>query len=102
MKAMMGRIRHMIKKEFIQIFRDRKMKPIIFVTPVIQLIVFGYAVTMDVTNIRTAVFDLDKTSVTRKLALAPVILTAEGWEETAGDPVELTQIEKLTKEAAKP
>ncbi len=68
MKAMVGRIRHMIKKEFIQIFRDRKMKPIIFVTPVIQLIVFGYAVTMDVTNIRTAVFDLDKTSVTREIA----------------------------------
>lgn len=68
MRAMIGRIRHMVKKEFIQIFRDRKMKPIIFLTPVIQLIVFGYAITMDVTNIRTAVFDLDKTSVTREIA----------------------------------
>jgi ABC-2 type transport system permease protein len=55
MRDMLRRINHMVIKEFIQIFRDRKMKPIIFVIPVIQLIVFGYAVTMDVTNIRTAV-----------------------------------------------
>jgi len=68
MREMLRRIKHMVVKEFIQIFRDKKMKPIIFVTPVIQLIVFGYAVTMDVTNIRMAVFDLDKTSVTREIA----------------------------------
>lgn len=68
MRDTLRRIKHMIIKEFIQIFRDRKMKPIIFVTPVMQLIVFGYAVTMDVANIRTAVFDLDKTSVTREIA----------------------------------
>lgn len=68
MRRMLQRIRQMVVKEFIQIFRDRKMKPIIFVTPVLQLIVFGYAVTMDVTNIRMAVYDLDKTSVTREIA----------------------------------
>ncbi|MHB8109166.1 MAG: ABC transporter permease [Syntrophorhabdaceae bacterium] len=65
---MLRRIKYMVIKEFIQIFRDKKMKPIIFVTPVLQLIVFGYAVTMDVSNIRTAVYDLDKTSVTREIA----------------------------------
>ena len=68
MKESLRRIKHMVIKEFIQIFRDRKMKPIIFVIPVLQLIVFGYAVTMDVTNIRTSVYDLDKTSVTREIA----------------------------------
>ncbi len=68
MRDTLRRIKYMVKKEFIQIFRDRKMKPIIFVTPVLQLIVFGYAVTMDVANIRTAVYDLDKTSVTREIA----------------------------------
>ena len=39
----------------------------------------------------------DKTAVTRKLTLAPVNLTAEGWEETAGESLELTQSEKLAK-----
>jgi hypothetical protein len=39
----------------------------------------------------------DKTSVVRKLTLSPVLLTAEGWEETAGEALELTQSEKLAK-----
>jgi hypothetical protein len=42
----------------------------------------------------------DKTAMTRKLVLAPVSLTAEGWEETAGETVELSQSEPLT--AGKP
>jgi hypothetical protein len=40
----------------------------------------------------------DKTSVTRTLTLTPVNLTASGWEETAGDTVELAQSEKLSTE----
>jgi hypothetical protein len=44
----------------------------------------------------------DKTSVTRKLTLLPVNLTAEGWEETAGDTLEFAQSEKLDKKPVKP
>lgn len=44
----------------------------------------------------------DTTTVTRKLTLAPVSLAADGWEETAGETVELAQTEKLVKEPAKP
>ena len=39
----------------------------------------------------------DKTTVTRKLTLSPVNLTAEGWEETAGETLEFAQSEKLVK-----
>jgi hypothetical protein len=39
----------------------------------------------------------DKTAVTRKLTLAPVNLTAEGWEETAGETLELTQSQMPAK-----
>jgi hypothetical protein len=39
----------------------------------------------------------DKTSLTRRLTLSPVNLTAEGWEETAGDALELSQSQKLAK-----
>jgi hypothetical protein len=35
----------------------------------------------------------DKTGVSRRLTLAPISLTAEGWEETAGDAIELAQSE---------
>lgn len=39
----------------------------------------------------------DKTSVTRRLTLAPVILTVGGWEETAADPLELVQTEIIAR-----
>jgi len=64
---MFERIKRMVIKEFIQIFRDRRMKAVIFVTPIMQLIVFGYAVTTDVNSIRTAVYDLDKSYESREL-----------------------------------
>ncbi|MBP1750567.1 MAG: ybhR-2, partial [Deltaproteobacteria bacterium] len=92
MRDSLRRIKHMIIKEFIQIFRDRKMKPIIFVIPVIQLIVFGYAVTMDVTNIRTAVYDLDKTSVTREIARR---LEASGYFRINAFPGSDTEVREL-------
>ncbi|GJQ49697.1 MAG: ABC transporter permease [Chitinophagaceae bacterium] len=64
---MIERIRQILIKEFIQMFRDRKMMGIIFIMPVLQTLVFGYAVTTDVRNITTAVYDLDNTVVSREL-----------------------------------
>jgi ABC-2 type transport system permease protein len=64
---MYERIKHMLIKEFIQVFRDPKMFGIIFLMPVIQVIMFGYAVTTDVRHIATAVYDLDNSTVSREL-----------------------------------
>jgi ABC-2 type transport system permease protein len=64
---MWERIYTLLIKEFLQALRDPRMRAIIFLAPVIQLIIFGYAVTMDVKNIRTAVYDLDKTPESREL-----------------------------------
>lgn len=43
------------------------MKGVIFLMPIIQLLVFGYAVTTDVKNIATLVYDLDNSIATREL-----------------------------------
>lgn len=64
---MFERLKHMLIKEFLQIFRDPKMRGIIFVIPVVQVLIFGYAVTLDVENIRTAVYDLDNSVASREL-----------------------------------
>lgn len=64
---MFERIKQMIIKEFIHVFRDRRMIAIVFVTPVLQLLVFGYAVTTDVKEISTAVYDLDRSYESREL-----------------------------------
>ena len=64
---MWGRLKHMLIKEFIQIFRDPRMKAVVFVTPIVQLVVLGYAVTTDVTHVATAVADFDQTQESREL-----------------------------------
>lgn len=56
-----------IKKELIQTLRDKRMRFIVFVAPIIQLILFGYVVTTDVKNISIYVQNLDQSSVTREL-----------------------------------
>lgn len=63
---MYERLKHMLIKEFLQIFRDPKMRGIIFVMPVLQVLVFGYAVTLDVEHIRTAIYDLDNSVASRE------------------------------------
>jgi ABC-2 type transport system permease protein len=64
---MLERIRHMLIKEFIQVFRDPRMRAVIFVVPLLQLLVFGYAVTTDVKHVSTAVYDLDNSVASREL-----------------------------------
>jgi len=63
-------VRHLIRKEFIQTFRDKRMIIPLFIAPVIQLIFFGLAVTTDIKNISVAVLDLDRTLQSRKLISA--------------------------------
>ena len=64
---MRERLRHMLVKEFIQALRNPRMRAMILVTPVIQLFLFGYAVTTDVQNIALAVYDLDQSVASREL-----------------------------------
>ncbi|MCL4550346.1 MAG: ABC transporter permease [Bacteroidetes bacterium] len=52
-------------KEFLQLKRDPRLFGIVFLAPVIQLIVLGYAANMDVNTVHTAVFDQDKTAASR-------------------------------------
>lgn len=54
-----------IKKEFIQLRRDKRMLPLIFLAPVLQLIIIGYAITFDVKNIPFVVCDLDRSVESR-------------------------------------
>ncbi len=64
---MRERIRHMLVKEFIQVLRDPKIRLVVFAIPVLQLIIFGYAVTTDVRHVAMAVYDLDHSVASREL-----------------------------------
>jgi ABC-2 type transport system permease protein len=54
-----------IVKEFLQIRRDVRMIPVIFVAPVVQITVFGFAVNTDVTRVPTVLVDEDKSAASR-------------------------------------
>lgn len=53
------------KKELLQIKRDKRSLLIIFVLPVSLLILFGYAITLDVNNIKISVYDNDRSLISR-------------------------------------
>jgi ABC-2 type transport system permease protein len=56
-----------IVKEFLQIRRDLRMIPVIFVAPVVQITVFGFAVNTDVTRVPMVLVDEDRSATSRDL-----------------------------------
>ena len=64
---MWERIRVILRKEFIQALREPRMRILLFVPPVLQLIVFGFAVNLDVDHARIAWMDMDRTPESRDL-----------------------------------
>lgn len=75
------RILGMVRKEFLQIFRDPHLYRIIFVAPIFQLLVFGYAVSTDVRNARTYVVDHDRSAISREFLES---FTASGYFTVIG------------------
>jgi drug efflux transport system permease protein len=65
-----ARLWAMARKEAIQLRRDARSLGLAFVLPVIMLVLFGYAITTDVTNITTAIVDRDHTPESRALVSA--------------------------------
>ena len=63
----MNRIMAIIRKEFIQLLRDRLTLGFVLMLPVIQLLLFGYGIQTEVKHIPTAVFDQSLTMESRDL-----------------------------------
>ena len=64
---MWERIKHILIKEFIQIFRNPRMRPMVLFMPVFQVIIFGYAVTTDVRHVLVGIYDQDRTVASREV-----------------------------------
>ncbi|MED4752238.1 ABC transporter permease [Brevibacillus choshinensis] len=62
-----GRYWSVVKKEMIQIKRDRPSLAIALVMPLMMLFLFGYAVNTDVNDIKMAVWDQSSTPYSREL-----------------------------------
>ncbi|HUI79974.1 MAG TPA: ABC transporter permease [Bryobacteraceae bacterium] len=64
---MWERVGVILRKEFIQMFREPRMRGLLFIPPLLQLVIFGYAVTLDVDHARIAWMDMDNTPESRAL-----------------------------------
>jgi ABC-2 type transport system permease protein len=63
----MGKIAHLVKKELLQVSRDTNMLRVIFLVPMLQLMVLGYAITTDIKNLDVLIVDRDRSTISRSL-----------------------------------
>ncbi|MGQ1947613.1 ABC transporter permease [Geofilum sp. OHC36d9] len=63
----MRTILYLLQKEFIQIFRNKTILPLIFILPVLQLLILVNAATMTMKNLRVEVVDSDHSQLSRQL-----------------------------------
>src|SRR5215467_2635470 len=66
---MWERIRVILRKEFLQALREPRMRVLLFVPPLLQLVIFGLAVNLDIDHARIAWMDLDRTRESRDLKM---------------------------------
>ena len=88
----MRRLWAIIQKEFIQMRRDRLTLAMMVMLPIVQLLVFGFAINTDVKHLSTVVFDQSKSQESRELTAA---FTASGYfdvEYVAGSYQEVEQV----------
>lgn len=85
------RIRALLKKEFRQLLRDPKTKRFVFGAPIVQLLLFGYAVNTDVKDLATYVVDHDRTPQSRELQET---LVAGGYFTIVGGSERLQDMEQ--------
>jgi len=64
---MLARLKQMLIKEFIQVFRDKRTRFVLFGPPIIQMLIFGYAATFEIHHVSTVVLDLDHSQESREL-----------------------------------
>jgi ABC-2 type transport system permease protein len=64
---MIVRTLSLVRKEFLHVVRDRRTLAVMFLMPIIQLMLMGYAATTDIKHLPTAVLDGDKSPASREL-----------------------------------
>jgi ABC-2 type transport system permease protein len=89
---MWNRILEIIRKEFYQTLRDPRTRALLFGPPLFQLILFGYAVNLDVENAHTAWMDMDRTPASRELLAA---FQSSPYFQISANPNNDTEVQEL-------
>ncbi|MCE5185431.1 MAG: ABC transporter permease [Planctomycetaceae bacterium] len=67
MHIFLHNIRALVTKEFLAVLRDPKSRIVLIVPPIVQLLVFGYAITFDLNRVPLAVYDENPSQASREL-----------------------------------
>lgn len=81
-RASLAVVGHLLRKEFLQIFRNRGMLPIIFIMPFIQLVILSNAATFDVPEVRFHLQDFDRSALSDRLVKR---FTSTGYFKMTGE-----------------
>jgi len=93
----MRRFRALIKKELIHMVRDPRTMIFIFIMPVLQLLLLGYANNTDVKNVPTVVFDQSNTQASRSLLDAFQVTGYFSFDYVASTNADVTNLIELGK-----
>ena len=89
---MWERIFTVLIKEFRSVLRDPRMRMVILVMPVIQTLIFGYAVSLDVRHVHLGILDRDQTPASRALAAR---FTGSSYFDVVAFPRDETEARRL-------
>ncbi len=93
----MRQVVDVVVKELLQLRRDPRILPILFVAPVFQLLILGYAATTDVRRVELAVCDLDRTAASREVVRA---FTASTYFRLTAAVDSTDQLDRLAESGA--
>ncbi len=85
-----GRLMAVARKEVLHLRRDARSLAMAFLVPALLILLFGYVITFDVTDVRLAVLDHDRTAPSRELVEA---FTASGYFVVAARPAREIELE---------
>lgn len=91
------RVRELVRKEFIQLFRDRRNRAVLVIAPLVQILIFGYVVNFDIRTIRLALLDL---SVTRESRMITDAFVGGGTFKITHHPKDTRELEDLLMRGA--
>lgn len=86
-----------VRKEFYHILRDKRTMLILLAMPVIQIILFGFAISTEVKNVRVAVLDPSNDMITRRIIDRLDASEYFTVEYTVGSPQEMEKLFHLNK-----
>jgi len=88
----MRRLRALMRKEFIHMLRDPRTLVFIFIMPILQLVLLGFATNTDIKNVATAIFDQDNSAASRQLLDAFRVTDYYSFDYVANSQEEVNQL----------